>query len=280
MLYPIELRAPVAERRAYRAARRAPNRYRADGRANQGRRYDLCHQGCPGSRGRSVPYNQTGLVVHDADAHIMETPTWLRDHADPAIRDRIAPLRYPGGNELRQTGDVEEQQRDLVRGVRPARGQAPVGRVPRGRGGRDHGPQELRRHRQLPPRGPAPGPRPARLLQPARVQHVPQPAPARLGARRRPRAGDRHGPGPQPGDGRVLRRRPPPPAQLLRAPRRHRTGPRPGGRGHRRRRGGAARRVRLPADALAQPRRRSTACGPGPRRPASPSCSTSGAPAT
>ena len=60
-----------------------------------------------------MPYNQTGLVVHDADAHIMETPTWLRDHADPGIRDRIAPLRYPGGNELRQTGDPAEQQRDL-----------------------------------------------------------------------------------------------------------------------------------------------------------------------
>jgi uncharacterized protein len=57
----------------------------------------------------SVP----GRIIHDADAHIMETPNWLRDHADPGLRNRIAPLRYPGGNELRQTGDPEEQQRDL-----------------------------------------------------------------------------------------------------------------------------------------------------------------------
>src|SRR5262245_32713485 len=60
-----------------------------------------------------MPYNSTGLVVHDADAHIMETPNWLRDHADPALRDRIAPLRYPGGNELRQSPDLAERSGDL-----------------------------------------------------------------------------------------------------------------------------------------------------------------------
>jgi predicted TIM-barrel fold metal-dependent hydrolase len=43
----------------------------------------------------------------------METPSWLRDFADPGTRTRVQPLRYPGGNELRQTGNPVEQQRDL-----------------------------------------------------------------------------------------------------------------------------------------------------------------------
>ena len=60
-----------------------------------------------------MPYNSTGLVIHDADAHVMETPNWLRDHADAAVRDRIDALTYSGGNELRQTGDPNEQLRDV-----------------------------------------------------------------------------------------------------------------------------------------------------------------------
>jgi Predicted metal-dependent hydrolase of the TIM-barrel fold len=59
-----------------------------------------------------MPY-VSGRIIHDADAHIMETPTWLRDYADPELRDRIEPLSLAGGNELQQTGDPEEQLRDL-----------------------------------------------------------------------------------------------------------------------------------------------------------------------
>lgn len=37
-----------------------------------------------------MPYIE-GRVVHDADAHIMEEPTWLGEHADPGIRERLLP---------------------------------------------------------------------------------------------------------------------------------------------------------------------------------------------
>ena len=133
-----------------------------------------------------MPYS-SGRVVHDADAHIMETPTWLRDHADPAVRDRIEPLRYPSGNELRQTGDPEAQLRDLV---------AAFDRLAERHASDEYQAVEaeeimLRKNFAatgvVPPRGPCPRARPARLLEPAGVQHVPQPPAARLGAQRRPR---------------------------------------------------------------------------------------------
>jgi predicted TIM-barrel fold metal-dependent hydrolase len=59
-----------------------------------------------------MPYVE-GRTVHDADAHLMETPTWLRDHGEAKYRDRLPVLQYTSGNELRQTGDPDEQQRDL-----------------------------------------------------------------------------------------------------------------------------------------------------------------------
>jgi predicted TIM-barrel fold metal-dependent hydrolase len=46
-----------------------------------------------------------GRVVHDADAHIMETPYWLRDHADPDVRERLALPRY--SNELKQVAELD-----------------------------------------------------------------------------------------------------------------------------------------------------------------------------
>ena len=59
-----------------------------------------------------MPYIQDRLV-HDADAHIMETPNWLRDYADPGIRELIVDPGYV--NELRQTGDNDQQLSDLDR---------------------------------------------------------------------------------------------------------------------------------------------------------------------
>jgi len=53
-----------------------------------------------------------GRIVHDADAHIMETPTWLRDYADPSVRDRIGIPGY--ANELKQTGDESSSDDDAL----------------------------------------------------------------------------------------------------------------------------------------------------------------------
>jgi len=62
-----------------------------------------------------MAYNSTGLAVHDADAHLMETPTWLIDHADRAVASRLEPLRYTSGNELRQSEELlSEKDADLV----------------------------------------------------------------------------------------------------------------------------------------------------------------------
>lgn len=57
-----------------------------------------------------MPYIEDRFV-HDADAHVMEPPSWLQDYADPSIRERIDPPGYV--NELKQTGDNESQLADI-----------------------------------------------------------------------------------------------------------------------------------------------------------------------
>jgi predicted TIM-barrel fold metal-dependent hydrolase len=44
-------------------------------------------------KGAAVPYVE-GRVMHDADAHVMETADWVLSYADPAIRDRLEPLAF------------------------------------------------------------------------------------------------------------------------------------------------------------------------------------------
>jgi len=41
-----------------------------------------------------------GRTILDADSHIMELPSFLSDHADPAVRDRIKPMSFTSGSRI------------------------------------------------------------------------------------------------------------------------------------------------------------------------------------
>jgi predicted TIM-barrel fold metal-dependent hydrolase len=59
-----------------------------------------------------MPYIE-GRMVHDADAHIMEWPTWLHEHADPDIRDRLPKRRFASpGDELIELARSKHQDPD------------------------------------------------------------------------------------------------------------------------------------------------------------------------
>ena len=145
---------------------------------------------------------------------MMPTPTsWRRRRGCGTTPRRRSGTACPcwrtsSGNELRQTGDPDEQQQDLVAVFDRLRRDARLGRVPGRRGGRDHGAEELRGDGLVHRGRPAPGIGPARVLESAGVQHLPQRTPARVRARRRCRPGLRGGPGAQPGHARVLLGRP------------------------------------------------------------------------
>jgi hypothetical protein len=50
-------------------------------------------------------------LIHDADAHVMETPDWLHGYAEPAIRDKFAPV---------QMATVRPGEEDLIERFRAA----------------------------------------------------------------------------------------------------------------------------------------------------------------
>lgn len=54
-----------------------------------------------------MPY-VTDRIVHDADAHIMETPDWLDPYLDPGLAERMAPRRFVGG--VGGTGGRKEEE--------------------------------------------------------------------------------------------------------------------------------------------------------------------------
>ena len=48
-----------------------------------------------------MPYAE-GRTFYDADSHIMELPNFLKDFADPAVRDRLPNLSFSGGGRTLQ----------------------------------------------------------------------------------------------------------------------------------------------------------------------------------
>jgi len=53
----------------------------------------------------------SGQRIFDADSHLMELPGWLEEYADPAIRDRIRPLRLGGAGALAADAITAAQSR-------------------------------------------------------------------------------------------------------------------------------------------------------------------------
>ena len=228
-----------------------------------------------------MPYS-SGRVVHDADAHIMETPTWLRDHADPAIRDRIEPLAL---HERQRAAPDRRPRRAAARPRRRVRPAAPTSTAPTSTAPIEEAEIMLRKNfagdRLVHRRGPAPRPRPARLLEPAACSTPSTTGACTTGSTAATSTSPTAPPAPTTGAWSSSARSTPaccprcyvPLADFDRAAAHGRRGDRrwaPPRCWWRR----AARPATRPATSA------STRCGPGPRRPASRSCSTSAAPAT
>src|SRR3954466_16004855 len=57
-----------------------------------------------------MPYAPAGSVIHDADAHVVETPDFFFDFADPDVRERLQPL-YVSTVKPGEEGFIEELRR-------------------------------------------------------------------------------------------------------------------------------------------------------------------------
>jgi len=60
-------------------------------------------------------------AMYDADSHIMETFDWLKDHADPDIRDSIPALKLGGAGRLAEKAiaNALERRKDPSKAVTP-----------------------------------------------------------------------------------------------------------------------------------------------------------------
>jgi hypothetical protein len=60
-----------------------------------------------------VPYVEE-RIVHDADAHIMETPDWLDPFLDPGLAERMPPRNFVGDTDTEQRffAKMRKQQAD------------------------------------------------------------------------------------------------------------------------------------------------------------------------
>ena len=159
-----------------------------------------------------MPYIE-GRVVHDADAHIMEEPTWLLDHADPAVREQLQPQRRARAR----------------RRARPRPSPRCGPSTPTRSSGRDEADEIMARKNFKATGSSIAEDRPLALdllgfasqlvFNTFNNGHLAAPR-----AQRRPRPRLRRRPGPQPRHGRVLLGRPAAAAHLLRAARRLRPG--------------------------------------------------------
>ena len=79
-----------------------------------------------------MAYAPADRAFYDADSHIMELPNFLRDYADPDVRDKIPPVNYSASivtDSRRSSGCTSPISRGRPSTTRPGRTGAPASRL-------------------------------------------------------------------------------------------------------------------------------------------------------